>query len=142
VIDIDLVSLATIGTPHIAGYSFDGKVNGTVMIHKATCEYFGLISSWLPRNVPGPGARSPILVPEHATHSARLLAAIRSCYDIEADDASLRKIGTLVESERGAFFRRLRAQYPMRREFCNYEVEGLPPHSVLAGTLKTFGFEI
>jgi len=89
-IDAELLSLVTLGTPHIAGYSFDGKVNGTVMIHRAACEYFGLVSSWLPHDVSGQGVHSPIVVPENATHSAGLLAAIRSCYDIEGDDADCR----------------------------------------------------
>jgi len=31
-----------IGTPHIAGYSLDGKVAGMIMIYKAACKYFGL----------------------------------------------------------------------------------------------------
>jgi erythronate-4-phosphate dehydrogenase len=140
-IDAELLSLATLGTPHIAGYSFDGKVNGTVRIHRAVCEYFGVVSSWLPHDVSGQGVRSPIIVPENASHSAGLLAAIRSCYDIEADDANLRRMGTLVESDRGAFFRSLRAQYPMRREFCNHEVEVLPKHSTLVETLKILGFK-
>jgi len=140
-IDAELLLLATLGTPHIAGYSFDGKVNGTVMIHRAVCEYFGLVSSWLPHDMSGQGVRSPIVVPESASHSAGLLAAIRSCYDIEVDDANLRRMGTLVDSERGAFFRRLRAQYPTRREFCNHEVEVLPGHAALVDTLKVLGFK-
>jgi erythronate-4-phosphate dehydrogenase len=142
VIDVDLLSHATLGTPHIAGYSFDGKVNGTVMIHRAVCEYFDLHSSWVPHDASGHGVRRLIVVPENSSYTAGLLAAIRSCYDIEADDASLRRLEGLVESERGAFFRCLRSQYPVRREFCNHDVEIPSENSVLAETLKTFGFKI
>jgi erythronate-4-phosphate dehydrogenase len=140
-IDCELLSVATLGTPHIAGYSFDGKVKGTVMIHKAACEYFGLRSAWLPHDMLGQGVRSPIIVPEGSSHSTGLLAAIKSCYDIEGDDANLRRIQTLEESERGAFFRRLRAGYPMRREFCNHEVKILPRHLALVDTLRILGYK-
>ncbi|MCI0514383.1 4-phosphoerythronate dehydrogenase, partial [candidate division KSB1 bacterium] len=34
-IDLELLKLVEIGTPHIAGYSYDGKINGTRMIYEA-----------------------------------------------------------------------------------------------------------
>src|SRR5664280_3414060 len=42
--DIDPVLLqqAYIATPHIAGYSTDGKANGTAMVVNALCRYFNL----------------------------------------------------------------------------------------------------
>jgi len=40
-IDTELLQMVDIGTPHIAGYSLDGKVAGMIMIYKAACEYFG-----------------------------------------------------------------------------------------------------
>ena len=41
-INFDLLEMADIATPHIAGYSYEGKVNGTVMAVKALAEHFGL----------------------------------------------------------------------------------------------------
>ena len=41
-IDADLLALAYIATPHIAGYSADGKVNATRMALTALCRHFGL----------------------------------------------------------------------------------------------------
>lgn len=40
-INRELLSKAVLGTPHIAGYSLDGKANGTVAALNATSEYFG-----------------------------------------------------------------------------------------------------
>ena len=45
-IDADLLKLVDIATPHIAGYSFDGKVNGTAMIYRACAEFFGMKPVW------------------------------------------------------------------------------------------------
>jgi erythronate-4-phosphate dehydrogenase len=38
----ELLDVVEIGTPHIAGYSFDGKANGTQMIYEAACKFFGI----------------------------------------------------------------------------------------------------
>ncbi len=50
-IDEQLVDQVLIGTPHIAGYTFEGKVNGTIMICEALVEFLKmgeLISLKLP----------------------------------------------------------------------------------------------
>ena len=41
-LDLELLSAADIATPHIAGYSYEGKVNGTVMAVKALGDFFGI----------------------------------------------------------------------------------------------------
>jgi len=41
-IDVGLLERVDLGTPHIAGYSFDGKVSGMIMIYRSLCEHFGL----------------------------------------------------------------------------------------------------
>lgn len=38
----ELLELADIATPHIAGYSIEGKINGTVMVVRALASYFGI----------------------------------------------------------------------------------------------------
>ncbi len=40
-IDRELLQMVDIGTPHIAGYSLDGKVNGTGMAVRAISKFFG-----------------------------------------------------------------------------------------------------
>jgi erythronate-4-phosphate dehydrogenase len=98
-----LLEKADFGTPHIAGYSFDGKVNGTRMIYEAACRHFGLSGSWKPE-LPAPA--NPVLT----GHNLR--SVVRQAYDITADDAALRRDYR--------HFDRLRAEYPVRREFFNY----------------------
>jgi erythronate-4-phosphate dehydrogenase len=41
-IDVGLLEKVDLGTPHIAGYSFDGKVTGMIMIYRSLCEHFHL----------------------------------------------------------------------------------------------------
>ena len=41
-IDVHLLEHVNLGTSHIAGYSLDGKANGTAMIYKAVCEFLQL----------------------------------------------------------------------------------------------------
>ncbi len=41
-IDVGLLERVDLGTPHIAGYSFDGKVAGMIMIYRSLCEHFHL----------------------------------------------------------------------------------------------------
>jgi len=98
-----LLDKATIATPHIAGYSFDGKVNGTVMIYQAACRHLGVTPSWRPKLT---GPAQPVLAGDD------LRAVVRQAYDIRADDAALRRDYRQ--------FDRLRAEYPVRWEFFHY----------------------
>ena len=52
-IDTGLLSLVNTATPHIAGYSTDGKANGTSKIVNSLCEFFKLpLKDWYPPDVP------------------------------------------------------------------------------------------
>ena len=56
-IDLELMQQAFIATPHIAGYSTDGKANGTAMVVNSLCRYFNLPSeNWYPENIPLPAS--------------------------------------------------------------------------------------
>lgn len=45
-IDMELMRRTDIATPHIAGYSYDGKIRGTTMIYQAACRHFSLEPAW------------------------------------------------------------------------------------------------
>ncbi|MEX0985902.1 MAG: 4-phosphoerythronate dehydrogenase [Bacteroidales bacterium] len=52
----ELLSMLTIATPHIAGYSSDGKANGTTMSVRAVSSFLRLgMDDWEPDNLPVPG---------------------------------------------------------------------------------------
>lgn len=119
-VDVDLADLCVIATPHIAGYSLDGKQRGTAQIYQAYCAWRGeaeqvqlvdlLPRPWLAR------------VELHADcDPAWAMATLcRAVYDPRRDDADLRRsLGDDPVAQRMAFDV-LRKQYPVRRE-----IEGL-----------------
>jgi erythronate-4-phosphate dehydrogenase len=143
-IDSDLLALSTIGTPHIAGYSLDGKVNAAHAIFQAVAAHFGLSASWALDEETLPGPEHPLIrVAEGAEEgSPVLLQVVRKCYDIEADDAGLRRMLALPGEERPDHFRALRSGYAVRREFRNSTVH-LPDHLRVTGDiLRALGFPI
>ena len=59
-INWDLLNHVTLGTPHVAGYSSDAKINGTVMLYHACCRFWGIKPTWTPpSDLPAPLAPGP-----------------------------------------------------------------------------------
>lgn len=118
--DPGLVRAARLATPHIAGHSLEGKVNGTVMVYRAAAAQLGAAPEWTPGEELLP--RHPLMgqvidVPSDELQADELLAELlRGGHDIGEDDAALRRIVELLASERGAAFLRYREGYPIRRE--------------------------
>ncbi len=138
-IDCQLLALTTIGTPHIAGYSHDGKLNATRMLQEALSRFCGV-----PLEAPvqrQPDARKQIVLPCGETDAEKLLRhAVRACYDIRKDDQELRKMLMLPVDERGDYFRHLRASYPVRREFHNVVLNGQALDLPTANLFRAMGF--
>jgi erythronate-4-phosphate dehydrogenase len=116
----ELVVEAALGTPHIAGYSYDGKVNGTTMVYQAACKAIGAAADWDARPMLPPSSHATLALDASGRDDEDVLReAALTVYDIEADDRRLRTIAGLPAGERGAYFDRLRKEYPQRREFQN-----------------------
>ncbi|MCG6577600.1 4-phosphoerythronate dehydrogenase PdxB [Pseudomonas sp. AF32] len=128
-VDVDLADLCVIATPHIAGYSLDGRQRGTAQIYEALCDFLQRpaevsLADLLPR--PWLGG----MTLDAATDPAWALAALcRSVYDPRRDDADFRRslVGTVTEQR--AAFDALRKHYPPRREIDSLKVriEGQSP---------------
>lgn len=142
-IDTGLLELALIGTSHIAGYSFDGKVNALRMVHKAVCSFF-LASDGrqLDLDLPKPLTERIMIEDTCLSPEEVLRQVICQCYDIEYDDRLLRTIFSIPEEEQGACFMRLRSEYRVRREFFNTTVEIPKTLKEIGETLKAFGFKV
>ena len=141
-INMELLHAVDIGTPHIAGYSLDGKVNAVRMIHASLSVFFSLPLSWdIDRLLPP--ADVPIIHSEENESPDRLVArAVRSCYDIELDDRNLRATESTAPDERGHAFMKLRAEYRIRREFHQTMVYLRPETESAAGILRQLGFSV
>lgn len=98
-IALDLLNRIFIGTPHIAGYSADGKANATRMTLEAFCKFFGKEMKFtiLPPDMPHP--------PFNSNEDIRQL----QIYDPRRDCTELRNHPGLFEQ--------LRGDYPLRREY-------------------------
>ena len=107
-IDRRLLGRAFLATPHIAGYSADGKANATRMALDALCRFFHLRADY--RIVPPPPP-CPVI----RAHS--LTDACLQMYDPRRDCDALRAHPELFE--------KLRGDYPLRREKQAYTVEYL-----------------
>jgi erythronate-4-phosphate dehydrogenase len=140
-VDVDLADLCVLATPHIAGYSLDGRQRGTAQIYQALCAYLGQeqviqLSDLLPE---------PWLAQVHlnaATDPAWALAALcRGVYDPRRDDADFRRslVGT-VEEQRKAFDL-LRKGYPARREIDSLKVHINGESPVLSSIVTALGAE-
>jgi erythronate-4-phosphate dehydrogenase len=116
-INTQLLERVDIGTPHIAGYSLDGKLRGTEMIYQAACEFFGQTGQWRAADSLPVAATIEIAGSEKLSLAAMLHSTVSGCYDIGADDARLRSMLALPADAQPAFFDRLRREYPVRREF-------------------------
>jgi erythronate-4-phosphate dehydrogenase len=116
-IDIELLKMVDFGTPHIAGYSYDGKVVGMIMIYNAFCKHFGIEPKFTAKNFLPPPQFEKIIINE--TEKNPLSAAVNMLYDIKRDDAKLRRIIEQPAQKRGEYFDGLRKNYHIRREFQN-----------------------
>ncbi len=140
-IDTDLLAKVAIGTPHIAGHSFDGKVDGTRMVYEAVCDFLGLQPGWDPRTVlPPPDVPRISLDALRRDHEDVIREAVLTLYDLRRDDAELRK--TPHGEARGEYFSSLRRNYWRRRAFHNTVIDVAGGSSELRARLAGLGFRL
>ncbi len=134
-IDLELLNLVDYGTPHIAGYSKDGKANGTKMSVQAVSRFFNLgIDNWEPTNVDLPKSTTIEIDGNQRREYSILAEAVLSTYDIETDDELLRESPHLFE--------KLRGDYPVRREFDTYTIKAKNIPGSTLEKLSKLGFAI
>ena len=139
-ISTSLLRQVDLGTPHIAGYSYDGKLRGTEMVYRAASDYFAQPVVWhaadeLPR-VATIDRRS------RETGNALVSAIVLGAYDVRQDDARLRATLALPAAERASAFDRLRKDYPVRREFTESAVLLDEPAGAAGKLLSGLGFAV
>ena len=141
-IDLELLTEIDIGTPHIAGYSTDGKIHATEMIFESLCEFFKLDYKW--NTVFELPAASSLELPLGADLDDQdaIQMAILASYDVRSDSASLRQLPEICIEQRAQYYDELRKNYPVRREF-PATVFRLPgDRKTLAGKLNHLGFNV
>lgn len=134
-IDTELLNKVNLGTPHIAGYSLDGKANGTAMSVQAVSRFFGLgQDNWFPDSVPLPERRHITLDGKDKTSEQLLQEAILHTYSVKQDDTRLRISPHNFETQRG--------NYPLRREFPAYHIKLINTRNDVENQLTDLGFQL
>ena len=113
-LDIDLLARVRLGSAHIAGYSWDGKLLATRMLFAEMAEALSIAPPPVVSEVP------PALTCHWASEvgAALVRSLLAARYRLVDDDRLLREaMDTSVSEEtRGKSFDRLRRRYRMRRE--------------------------
>ena len=136
-LNLALLENALIATPHIAGYSSDGKANGTAVCVREFCKFFGLdvLPKWYPNNVPPPPM--PVVIQincEGKTEQQVYFEAVTHTYPIWADSDRLKISPESFEEQRGGYW--------IRREFGNFTVQLQNPTAKIIDNLSKLGFKI
>lgn len=134
-IDQELMNIVDIATPHIAGYSADGKANGTAICVRGLSSFFNLDinDDWYPSSVPLPGNPKGLTFECKGKSNQEVLSEIIfSTYDVTKDDDTLRRSIDTFEKQRN--------DYPIHREFPYYQIKLLNGNPKLNITLTELGF--
>ena len=139
-ISADLLQASLIGTPHIAGHSYEGKVRGTIMLYEAFCKHFALdfdldVMALLSDNHP----KDMIKLQQELSYMAAMASAVWKVYDLRDDDKALR---AGLDKDMTAHYDRLRRGYKIRRECSAHRIDEVSAPDGALKTLKQLGFKV
>lgn len=138
-VDVPLAALCHIATPHIAGYSLDGKLRGTGQIYQAFCAWQQQAATiQLAELMPKPWLAA-IELDAQCNPSWALATLCRAVYDPRRDTADFRRSLQGDPGERRAAFDALRKHYPHRRETDALQVRVQAPNEALSAVVKALG---
>ena len=134
-IDLDLLPYVFLATPHIAGYSAEGKANGTAIVVRELGRFFNLpLEKWFPSDIPEPDNPVLIIDGENKTSEEIVREAVKQTYSILEDDRTFRADPRTFEQQRG--------NYPIRREFSAYQISLKNTSPDATELLKNIGFSV
>jgi erythronate-4-phosphate dehydrogenase len=136
---LPLLDMVDIGTPHIAGYTLEGKARGTTQIYQALSDCISKTKSSKPKSIELsallPQAEFNQITFSGTLDEQRLKRLVHLVYDVRRDDAPLRR----VAGQRGEFDR-LRKEYIERREWSSLTV--ICDNADSASLLQQLGFSV
>ncbi len=137
----DVLKMADLASPHIAGHSYEGKINGTIACYNELCNFFEIVKTWnIAASLPLPAVRSVDINCADQAEEEALYDIIRQVYNIETDDQLIREAAIQNEIDRAKNFDALRKHYRMRREFKNTEVRANNASDSLLKKIRAMGF--
>lgn len=143
VIDVALLEQCFLASPHVAGYSQDGKSKGVEMVYKAACDYFELQA----------GSEADVAIKQHPialqlnkqpeeSGFEAVLRLLNEIFPIQEDDKLLRQLIEKNDKQHGEYFDQLRKNYRQRKEFSNYSIAITEASSEEASLLSGLGFSL
>ncbi|OWI99491.1 4-phosphoerythronate dehydrogenase PdxB [Pseudomonas aeruginosa] len=120
--DPELAARCLIATPHIAGYSLEGKLRGTAQIYQAYCVWRGIAERVSLQDVLPETWLAGLQLNPGCDPAWALATLCRAVYDPRSDHAAFRRSLTGDSATRRAAFDALRKHYPPRREITGLRV--------------------
>ncbi|HNT35989.1 MAG TPA: DUF3410 domain-containing protein, partial [bacterium] len=142
-VDLSVLSKVTLGTPHIAAYTQQGKVNATQMVYESACRFLGQEprSDVLERIKIS--TDTALQIPDSTTDLESAISfAFRQIYPIGQDDSQLRKIASMDPDKRKHYFDDLRNNYTLRLEASAYRVQLADSQTAWASAFAELGFSV
>ena len=130
----ELLESSVVATPHVAGYSDDGKRKGTQMVYRAFCKWAGLTPCRPPE-----ASGNPLVLDISAGEDAVSIALDAACF-VHRHDREMRALSSLGPGQRAIEFDRLRRDYPPRRDFQAWSI--LCQNTEQALILRKLGFRV
>lgn len=141
-VDVALAALCRIATPHIAGYSLDGKLRGTAQVYQALCQHLKVAGAIELSQLMPTAWLNSLTIDAGADPAWALASICRAVYDPRRDDADFRRSLQGDDISRRTAFDTLRKHYPMRREIDGLEVCLNGHNEVLAGLVQALGAKL
>lgn len=128
-IDLEYMNMVDIATPHIAGYSADGKANATRMSLETIARFYNLSKEPISQ-IKAPEPINPVIDFQNIRSGNRVYDIILSTYNPMDDFAHLKSNPDT--------FKQLRNNYPLRREYFAYQIQNATEEE--RKTLNDLGF--
>jgi erythronate-4-phosphate dehydrogenase len=134
-VDKELLAMLTIATPHIAGYSAEGKANGTMMSVNALSKFFNLgLDDWKPGGIPTTGNMEIQADGADAEYLDLIFEVYSQSYSVQEDHDRF-----MDNMDR---FEKLRGDYRIRREPSAYSVRVFNDDGLYRKIFEGLGFNV
>ncbi len=131
-IDPELLRATIVATPHVAGYSVEGRHNGTLIIHRAFCQWAGIPITESRED----SSRQRIFLAKETESLSRVFAEINH---VAQDGQDMKTLASLSPKEIGNEYDKLRRNYPLRHDFGAWAISGATAEDRLL--LNRLGFQ-
>jgi len=140
-VNILLIEKADIATPHIAGHTYEGKLNGSITVHKAFCKYLNINDKIIIENKNNFRTKTIEIDANRNSDEEILREIVFKCFPIYNNN--LEKNMSFSKANRiKNHFISLRKNYPLRYEWKNYSIKLINRSDRLKQKINTLGFEI